>query len=602
MLRTPAGAAACAAALTAAAYAAALRVGFIGDDYLILHNLETYGGLSSPGAYFTIDFFGFYRPLVFLSHALDWTIWGLQPWGFHFTNLLLHAINVVLVYAVARRALGGSAALVAALLFGLHAAHHEAVYWISGRFDLMATCLTLVALLCSMRPGMLALAAAAAAFAAALLSKESALAFPAIAAAWWSLGERRSARDVAIGLVPLLLVMAGYSLLRSQFAGLEMAGGASRLPKLAGLVVLLASLVAIAKIGWPAVATVLIPIRRSVALAAGSAIAMLAIVASTPAGDFVRQKLAFAGFAAFYLVSPLVVFTAPPLFLDPETSAYWTGGLAATLLVAVVLLRLWRPLVTDPVAIFLLIVIAAALLPVSTMTEGKRYLYLPSIGLAMLAAHALSRSEGVRHRVLAAALALFAAGSAVQVAIKARDWIWAGEMTREAVALVQASLGPECPRAMVVLLTAPVGVRGVYSHFYRETFIVGTRCAPESVRTLVRVVRLDETVSAAWEDESSIVLHAPDYSGNFVASRDLRHFDVPLRRERTGVVETPLGQLRAEASGAGQVLRLRLSSTVDRSRTRFFYFSGGRLHRLPAPVRPDASRVTMNPLRPVPPQ
>jgi hypothetical protein len=134
----------------------------------------------------------------------------------------------------------------------------------------------------------------------------------------------------------------------------------------------------------------------------------------------------------------------------------------------------------------------------------------------------------------------------------------------------------------VVLLTAPVGIRGVYSHFYRETFIVGTRCAPETVRTLVRVVRLDETVSAAWEDGSTIVLRAPDYSGNFVASRDLRHFDVPLRRDRVGLIETPLGDLRAEASGAAQVLRLRLSATVDRSHTRFFYFSDGRLHRLPA--------------------
>jgi hypothetical protein len=582
MLRTPAGAAFCAAALTLAAYARGLDAGFAGDDYLILHNLETYSGLSSPGAYFTIDFFGFYRPLVFLSHALDWTMWGMQPRGFHLTNLLLHAINVVLVYAVARRALGGRAALVAALVFGLHAAHHEAVYWISGRFDLLATCLTLVALLCSMRPGGLGLAAASAAFAAALLSKESALAFPAIAAAWWSLGERRPARDVMIGLVPLLLVMAAYSVLRSQLAGLEIAGGASRLPKLAGLIGLLAILVAIARIGWPAIASVLVSLRRSVGLSAGSAIAMLAIVASTPAGDFVRQKLAFAGFAAFYLVSPLVVLTAPPLFLDPQTSAYWAGGLAAILLVAVVALTLWRPLVTDPIAVFLVVFIAAALLPVSTMTEGKRYLYLPSIGLAMLGAHALLRSGGVRQRVLAAALAVFVAVSAVQVVIKARDWIWAGEMTRDAVALVQASLGPECPRDSVVLLTAPVGVRGVYSHFYRETFIVGTRCAPETVRTLVRVVRLDETVSAAWEDGSTIVLRAPDYSGNFVASRDLRHFDVPLRRDRVGLIETPLGDLRAEASGAAQVLRLRLSATVDRSHTRFFYFSDGRLHRLPA--------------------
>src|SRR4029453_10748609 len=119
------GAAAC------VAYLPALWTGFTADDFFILARLKQLGGLDHPLGYFgALEFFEYYRPLTFLSHALDWQIWRTDPAGFHLTNVLLHAVNAVLVFVLGRRLDGSVTGLVAGLLFALHPASHEAVYWI----------------------------------------------------------------------------------------------------------------------------------------------------------------------------------------------------------------------------------------------------------------------------------------------------------------------------------------------------------------------------------------------------------------------------------------------------------------------------------------
>jgi hypothetical protein len=57
------------------------------------------------------------RPLTRLSYFLDAQIYGMRAAGFLSTNLLLHAITVMLVFALARRRLGDAGALAAALVF-----------------------------------------------------------------------------------------------------------------------------------------------------------------------------------------------------------------------------------------------------------------------------------------------------------------------------------------------------------------------------------------------------------------------------------------------------------------------------------------------------
>ena len=98
-----------------------------------------------------------YRPVRFLSYALDYELshrfFGeIDPDDppvlfFHLSNLLLHLVNTLLVLGIGRRLLGnGVAALVLALLFGLHPIQTEAVAFFSGRRDVLSTFFFLAAL------------------------------------------------------------------------------------------------------------------------------------------------------------------------------------------------------------------------------------------------------------------------------------------------------------------------------------------------------------------------------------------------------------------------------------------------------------------------
>ena len=81
-----------------------------------------------------------YRPVVTFSYFIDYSLWHLNPAGFHLTNILLHAVNVVLVYllvsAVSR---SRTTAFLTSILFALHPILTEAVNGISYREDLLAT-------------------------------------------------------------------------------------------------------------------------------------------------------------------------------------------------------------------------------------------------------------------------------------------------------------------------------------------------------------------------------------------------------------------------------------------------------------------------------
>jgi 4-amino-4-deoxy-L-arabinose transferase-like glycosyltransferase len=186
---------------------------------------------GGPPLIFQSGFFDYYRPLTFLTHAIDWEVWGLQPFGYHLRSLLLHAGCTVFVLLVGRRMLAGSTAVVAALLFAVHPASHEAVYWMAARFDLMATFFLLVSIWCLSDDRLVWRAVGLVAFALALLSKESAISLVLIAPAWDVFVGRRTMRAVVRRLLPLLAVVAIYAIVRSLGADLDAAGGARRTTK-----------------------------------------------------------------------------------------------------------------------------------------------------------------------------------------------------------------------------------------------------------------------------------------------------------------------------------------------------------------------------------
>ena len=118
------------------------------DDPLhVLENpLLTAPSTISLTDHFLTPWFGYPIPVTVLSYRLDYLLFGLEPGGFHFTNVALHVLAVALVFAIGRRlglTLWISAG--AALLFGLHPVTVEPVAWVTGRKDLLATTFALAA-------------------------------------------------------------------------------------------------------------------------------------------------------------------------------------------------------------------------------------------------------------------------------------------------------------------------------------------------------------------------------------------------------------------------------------------------------------------------
>jgi tetratricopeptide (TPR) repeat protein len=173
------------ACLSFLAYLPALSGDFVYDDERFIEKNPPVTQLSAAHVlrYFTDPTsqacigHDIYRPLRTLDFAIDWAIAGDRPWFFHLRSVLDHALVGVLLYLVLRRLLGENVpALAGALAFALHPVNTESVAWITSRGDLLLLIWFLLALLLYLRerPGLAALA-----FLAALLSKETAVFFPA---------------------------------------------------------------------------------------------------------------------------------------------------------------------------------------------------------------------------------------------------------------------------------------------------------------------------------------------------------------------------------------------------------------------------------------
>jgi tetratricopeptide (TPR) repeat protein len=121
----------------------------VDDPHIIAYfsSLPNLSEILLPGKHY------YYRPVAEMTYYLDSLLWGMEPRLMHLENVLLHAVNAILVYQLARRIIGtqtgglSNAPVYCALLFALHPLNVEAVSWIAGRTDPLATLFILSALL-----------------------------------------------------------------------------------------------------------------------------------------------------------------------------------------------------------------------------------------------------------------------------------------------------------------------------------------------------------------------------------------------------------------------------------------------------------------------
>lgn len=160
---------------------------------------------------------GNYQPVVLVSYALDHAIYGLDPRGFHATQLFLHLACTALAFFWLRRLSGSlTAAAVGAAFFAWHPMRVESVAWVSDRKDLLAACFVLGSMLCfpsdphSARKGRWT--ASLGLFVLACGSKGTAVIMPLVLILTEWLQGRRLDRRLALRMAPFFVVAVIFGL------------------------------------------------------------------------------------------------------------------------------------------------------------------------------------------------------------------------------------------------------------------------------------------------------------------------------------------------------------------------------------------------------
>jgi tetratricopeptide (TPR) repeat protein len=155
------------------------------DPSYVLRNPQIQQGVTPKSVKwaFTSFYAANWHPLTWISHMIDWRLYGSNPLGHHLTNVCLHAANAILLFLLLLYMTGylGRSAMVA-FLFALHPANVESVAWISERKDLLCTFFWFVALIAyvgyARSPSWKRFAWVTVGFACALMSKPMAVTLP----------------------------------------------------------------------------------------------------------------------------------------------------------------------------------------------------------------------------------------------------------------------------------------------------------------------------------------------------------------------------------------------------------------------------------------
>ena len=217
------------------------------DDDRILYDNPYYRGLGWAQLkwMFSTVLMGHYQPLTWLSFALDYQLWGMAPFGYHLTSLLLHTANAVLFYWLSRHLLGKAigtpaqkdqrrldlSAGLSALLFAIHPLRVESVAWATERRDVLSGLFYFLTLYCYLRAAEDShttgrrrwLGSAIFAYLLSLLSKATAITLPVVLlvldvyplkrlsgspSTWF----KRDSRAVLYEKLPFLILAVGFAI------------------------------------------------------------------------------------------------------------------------------------------------------------------------------------------------------------------------------------------------------------------------------------------------------------------------------------------------------------------------------------------------------
>lgn len=504
-------------AVGVAVYSNALGSYFLSDDFVQVGRVLE-GDLSVTWGR---EHGGFFRPLFVLSLAADAYVWRQSALGFHLTNVIIHALNslLVIMLSLALTERAGLASqqrrplsLAAGLIFLLHPSHTEAVTWISGRADLLSSffCLTALLLFVShtseaRRPLRLSLALTS--FALALLSKESAVSLPLLTFLLGCHFARASdGRGGAVGQslkqsAPFALLLVAYVAARAVALGSLVGGyGAGHHLNFSHSMIVSQLLRFPLRALFPANALAPLPFLESRALspvliAAGCAVVLLASVVARRGG---RARL----------------FE----FLRGNKFLWLLLGLFLTALLPVINLR---------VDLF--------------TTQGERLLYFPSAFSSITLAHVIFKSARGRRGRFAA---LFVVLTLYSFALwqTNRHWAATARLARRVLdQIARLSAGDE-----VLILNAPDNYAG--AHLYRNGL-------PEALRMFQHAKTFRRADVLAWhslrsprdgalltEEASVFTLRLADERATF------ERFNEPL--EFVEILERSPAQMRFRLRGA----------------------------------------------------
>lgn len=207
-------------------YANSLNNKFVFDDrYLVVKNtfikhIETLPNIFKYNTFYfaPYDDTNYYRPIALLSYALDYGIWKLNPFGYHFTNVLFHSISSFLFFYLILMLFNNfNLALLCGILFAIHPLNSSGINFIACRDNLLATSFGLAGiiyyLMFSKSHKTLHYVLSLMFFSLGLLSKESALLFvPLIAIC--AIKNKERMIDTFKKLVPFMIVSLFYVSLR----------------------------------------------------------------------------------------------------------------------------------------------------------------------------------------------------------------------------------------------------------------------------------------------------------------------------------------------------------------------------------------------------